>query len=829
MAARSKNERGGKAPDDEKLNIPSFVRITNTSGFVIPASILNKAWIALSHQIAKRSEKVVRTVDNNFMVYFWNDVIGITPASPVTEDTMTSYASTVYDANVGHNFATCVIPEVFWQVNGYQTTRLEKKFGEKEGFVDLRIWVEGYDNESLGARHRLPSSNQPTITFINIGTTFGHTVWSTDFLYQRIKAHNETITRIFTQAPEAPQIGHDSIDTLCCKSSIDGEAPIISPTRDGLYQFVKDNHRFLIQTCLNKDTKDCITNMQDNNAGFPNFHNVSKLYHGLEVIPISSQGLSRLEPVKASTKRPKAKSGKNKRRKAKGKIDGVEQAGEASSELTKINNETSDVNLLEKATANKPQERVPEFISAGKGIITNQDQTTLQVAMTSRGQDTSPVKARSEDQAVQLSQDQTIPHIATLAKDTPVSVTALARDEATSLTTLSGNASVLVTTISATATSHIKTTAPPPTVALVIVTSQATFPVSQVTTAAGAGSNRTGAQIASAHRSQSISEDRARVIAELRAQPPPPSLEEARARRASIKEERRQSIEFIRMRTSTRASALALSKALASSGPLSETTTTNKPMSPPRVLELVSEGASDGAGSLENPQPKRGKWIAPLPEQQVWDSPAATTASSGPEKKKKKNRRDAKSVMTSGQSRKSVGTQTETGPTSCSTGTQTELGVTTSIAEDLVPGVGPVPSREDESAGHGNTKPPPSVTSRASLQRNLELTSIVEDPALEQDCGGEYARGILTMAAPSTAHSHLVAELTEAGVPASALTSLSRFGLEANEASGGHQPPVGIHLEIETVTIGGVTFEAPRRRGSRHRIAASMPRLDLDW
>ena len=338
--------------------------------------------------------------------------------------------------------------------------------------------------------------------------------------------------------------------------------------------------------------------------------------------------------------------------------------------------------------------------------------------------------------------------------------------------------------------------------------------ISQAITSVSTSSNHTGAQTAPNHGSQSISEDRARVIAELRAQPPPPSLEEARARRASIKEERRQNIEFIRKRTTSRASALALSMASTApsglsqlpqpSGPLSDTTTqgnatTNQSMNPPRVLEQVPELASDSAANeghpsdliatgplglaspvaQENVKPKRGKWIAPLPEHQSWGT--ALSASSVPEKKKKqKNRRNVNPVRPSAVS---VGTQTGTGVTSCSVGTQTEIGV---------------------------------------------ATSIVEDPALEQDCGGEYARGILTMATTSTAHSNLVAELTGAGVPSSALTSLSRSGLEAHEATGCRQPPVGIHLEVETVTIGGVTFEA-RRRGSRHRIAASMPRLELDW
>ncbi|KFZ13629.1 hypothetical protein V502_06510 [Pseudogymnoascus sp. VKM F-4520 (FW-2644)] len=1117
MASTSKKEGGSKEPEEEKLNIPSFVRITNTSGFFIPASIINRVWIALSYQIANRSETVVRTVDNNFIAYFWNHVLGMVPASPATEDTMTSFADKVYAANIGKNFTTCTIPDVFWQQTGYHATRLEKKMGEKEGYLDLRIWVEGFDNESLSASHRLTSSNLSTIPYINIGTTFGQTVWSTDFIFQRMKAHNEAITKVFTKDPEALEIEHDSIDTLCCKASIDGEAPIISPTHDDLHEFAKDNHRFLIQTCLNNDTKDCVTSMQDFNSKFPNFNNVSKLYYGLEVIPISSQGFSRLEPVMAITKRPKAKAAKSKRRKAKRKIDGVEQTGEASSvatvqtEITEISYETlkaektfgvfTEENVIESTTDGTStvthmlgetateitEARTTEPINTEEGIVTNQHQANLHVAMTNHGQKYSQFTAQSDGHAGQPIQGQTILQVSTLAKDTPVSVTALASDAAISVTTLAADAPISATAIAGTGTRSTKNAASPqtavkardaassqpaaptrgtslpqtaakardaassqpsaptrgtalpqtaakakdaassqPTVltrtaakardaassqptaptrgaalpqtaiptratalpqtaakakdaassqpaaptrgtsltqtaiptratalpqtaakakdaassqpaapmrgtalphtaaptratslphtaakardaassqpaaptrgtaipqtaaeardtaasqtaaptgtssssqtpAKVAVALRAAAPVeaqviSQAITPVSTSSNHTGAQTAPNHGSQSTSEDRARVIAELRAQPPPPSLEEARARRASIKEERRQNIEFIRKRTTSRASALALSMASTApsglsqlpqpSGPLSDTTTqgnatTNQSMNLPRVLEQVPELALDSAANegqtsdltatgprfglaspvaQENVKPKRGKWIAPLPEHQSWGT--TLSASSVPEKKKKqKNRRNVNPVRPSVVS---VGTQTGTGVTSCSVGTQTEIGVATSIAEDLVPGAGPVPSREDESVGHGNTKPPPSVTSRASLQRELELTSIVEDSALEQDCGGEYARGILTMATPSTAHSNLVAELTGAGVPSSALTSLSRSGLEAHEATGCRQPLVGIHLEVETVTIGGVTFEA-RRRGSRHRIAASMPRLELDW
>ncbi|OBT46554.1 hypothetical protein VE00_01802 [Pseudogymnoascus sp. WSF 3629] len=942
MSTISSKGGGDKAPEEEKLNIPTFVRITNTSGFAIPVSVLNRARTALSHQFVNRNEAVVSNVDNNFLAFLWNHVLRIAPVSPVTVGTMTSYANTVYDINIGHNFTTCIIPEVFWQQTGYQTTRLEKKLGEIESFIDLRIWVEGYENSSLSASHGLPSSNS-TIPYIYIGTTFGQTVWSTDFLYQRMKAHNETITGIFTTDPEALQIEHDSIDTLCCKTSIDGEAPIISLSHDDLYQFSKENHRFLIQTCLNNDTQECIANMEGTNPKFPNFNNVSKLYYGLEVIPMSSQGFSRLEPVMAIQKRPKAKAGKGKRRRAKRKVDGVEQAGEASNvatvqvEITEINSdettkteetleakrkidrveqadeassvatiraemtdidsdettkvedilgvsleendfesttdETSDVTqLLKEAPTNIPEARTPEPTTGEEGIIASQRQTNLHVTTSSHGQE-SQFTAQSENQAG--------------TGTIPTKNLAPPQTAAPTRGTLSYNNTPDQDAVALQASAPVETQV-----------------ISQVITAASASSNHTGAQIASAHGAQSINEDRARVIAELRAQPPPPSLEEARARRASVKEERRQSIDFIRMRTLSRASALGRSMASATpadSGPLPETTTqgnetTNQSMDSSRALEQVSEITDSAANdenvadfllkppqptdqtsgsapneadkattiadpsqtlprsleivsadtipisagpsqlaqlsspvAQENAKPKRGKWIAPLPEQQEWVTAsrppgpsAATTAS------KKKNRRNAGSVQPSVESRVSVGTQTDTGFTSCSAGTQTESGVATSIAEDLEPGTGPAPSREDESAGHGNTKPPPSVTSRASLQRELELTSIVEDPALEQDRGGEYARGILTMAAPSTAHSHLVAELTGAGVPPSALTSLSWSGLEGHEATGCRQQPVGIHLEVETVTIGGVTFEA-RRRGSRHRVAASMPKLELDW
>lgn len=145
MSTISSKGGGGKASEEEKLNIPAFVKITNTSGFAIPASVLNRAWIALSQQIVNRNKTAAGNLDNNFLAFLWNHVVGIAPVSPVTVDTMTSYANTVYDANIGHNFTTCIIPEVFWQQTGYQAIRLEKKLGEPEGFIDLRIWVEvGY-------------------------------------------------------------------------------------------------------------------------------------------------------------------------------------------------------------------------------------------------------------------------------------------------------------------------------------------------------------------------------------------------------------------------------------------------------------------------------------------------------------------------------------------------------------------------------------------------------------------------------------------------------------------------------------------------------------
>lgn len=158
-----------------------------------------------------------------------------------------------------------------------------------------------------------------------------------------MKVHNETITKIFNPDSEELQAWYDSIDTLCCKTRIDGEVPIISSAPDDLTQFVKDNHRFLIQTCLNNDTKECIASMQGSDPNFPNFNNVSKLYYGLEVIPFSSQGFSRLEPVIPDMKRSKAKAANNKRRKAKRKIDGVEQTGEASN-LAAVPTEVADIN-----------------------------------------------------------------------------------------------------------------------------------------------------------------------------------------------------------------------------------------------------------------------------------------------------------------------------------------------------------------------------------------------------------------------------------------------------------------------------------------------------
>lgn len=537
--------------------------------------------------------------------------------------------------------------------------------------------------------------------------------------------------------------------------------------------------------------------------------------------------------------------------------------------------------------------RIVKPVNAKKDSLADQDQTNLHVSVTSHNQDTSRSTAQSEKQVSQLTRLQTTSQGTTLAKNTLVSVTTLTSDKAISVKTRAGDAPIPAITLAGDTSTSVKTLAGNAHTAIAATGTnlsknaassqtdapsrgtastqtpfkdgealQATAPaeaqlLSQVTNTASTSSSHTEDPITPTNMATFISEDRARVIAQLRAQPSPPSLEEVRARQASIKEERRQSIEFIRLRTSSRASALGLSVASTAPPELLEANVqgnvaiTSPSPNPPRALEQVPELTSNDTNqsttgpsrlaqppspvAQENLKPKRGKWIAPLPELQEWSAshstsrPAAPAASPVPGKKLKKPRRDAKPVKTSVQSCVSVGTQTDTGITLCSVGTQTETGDATSTAEDLVTGPGPVPSREDESAGHGNAKPQPSFTSCASLQRELELTSIVEDPALEQDRGGQYARGRLTMAAPSTAHTHLVAELTGAGVPPSALTSLSRSGLEANEATGCRQEPVGIRLEVETVTIGGVTFETPRRYGGRHRIAASMPKLELDW
>jgi hypothetical protein len=54
-----------------------------------------------------------------------------------------------------------------------------------------------------------------------------------------------------------------------------------------------------------------------------------------------------------------------------------------------------------------------------------------------------------------------------------------------------------------------------------------------------------------------INEDEVAALSErLQSDPPPMSLQEARERRASIKEERKRSIDFIRSRTNSRAAAV---------------------------------------------------------------------------------------------------------------------------------------------------------------------------------------------------------------------------------------------------------------------------------
>jgi hypothetical protein len=66
----------------------------------------------------------------------------------------------------------------------------------------------------------------------------------------------------------------------------------------------------------------------------------------------------------------------------------------------------------------------------------------------------------------------------------------------------------------------------------------------------------TSAEIAMANKAIMDAQDMAAAMERLKTEEPPASLDEARQRRASIKQQRRDSINLIRSRTASRASAM---------------------------------------------------------------------------------------------------------------------------------------------------------------------------------------------------------------------------------------------------------------------------------
>jgi hypothetical protein len=70
----------------------------------------------------------------------------------------------------------------------------------------------------------------------------------------------------------------------------------------------------------------------------------------------------------------------------------------------------------------------------------------------------------------------------------------------------------------------------------------------------------TSAEIAMANKAIMDAQDMAAAMERLKTEEPPASLDEARQRRASIKQQRRDSINLIRSRTASRASAIKVTK-----------------------------------------------------------------------------------------------------------------------------------------------------------------------------------------------------------------------------------------------------------------------------
>lgn len=622
------------------------------------------------------------------------------------------------------------------------------------------------------------------------GPTKGQGRWSTDRIYERMKANHGTMTKLlFPKPDDMPDDNLEESLNILRGDSTDNskkdksakDALVVPWILHDLRQFFKDHHKFLIHACLNNEIKDDILlkhgpRVGNQLVGSLNYSLATEVFWDLEVIPVSSAdfldlgssfddeggteaslieegGESSIVPTGSSKAQAQTRVEKRKRRKAKHKASDSGHTEEVAG--------VQDENPGHQAESTIPEIAGPE-VENGPTLVA--DETPAVVSTLD--------SVVAEDSALKF------PEFINAPEDS--------------------------------------------------ATSDVAVPAEAAPNVAAVNSAPTG-------DSGSVSNDRARVIAQLRAQSPPPSIAEARARRASIKQERRDSIEFIRSRTTSRASAGGRPSGLSFSAVPSAAPRMPRALehtAGPHSGDVVDDELVVGPVSLARPEstgaaepvkaPKRGKWVAPLPEDQDWrvvsPAPRIPVGSAAPtaHKKKSKSRRAANPGA---QSHNSSALPAEIGLASTS-----EVGTT--IAEDFASGPGPVASRDDESAGHGNTKPPPSITSRKSLHSELEMTSksIVEDSASEQSRGDEHAQGRLTKAALTTTRNTLITVLIEAGVSPSALSSFGDESshLKAYEATG-RQSPVAVRaLEVQTVLLDGVTFETPRR-GCGHRRSQSMP------
>jgi len=622
-----------------------------------------------------------------------------------------------------------------------------------------------------------------------------------------------------TSDAESNRILAESIHTLCGNSSAavpdaTGQYSLVVPwlLGDAVRKFFLDHRQFIIDLCLNNELNECVSRIQGQasngtvtsdlnlNSG-RNFNFVTDLFRNSEVIPLSPAVL--LEDEHST----EAQNGTETLQ--------IEEGGEPS--IAPTGKSEAQVARKEKKKRRKVNRKAGAAQrQTGKFAGARDDDTEHH--------------AESTNPEVRLQEE---------GKGQPVAegiaavIDALEED----------NAEEAVSKFPEFITAPDDATAYHPVLSLVAVAAEE---VGRAHQSGVAIPKAAGVQDVPSHGvSASVTNsDRARVIAELRAQPPPPSMAEARAHRASIKQERRANIDFIRSRTTSRASggspsplsfspippaspALPQAVEQPAGPPIGDVVGGEREVEPSSLVQLESTGASETGRA-----PKRGKWVAPLPEDQEWRviSPApvrsvAPAAPSAP-KKKGKGRGAAKSGASS---KKSSALPTDIGlvPTS-------EVGIP--IAESFGSESNPEPSCEDEIVGHGNTEPTPSVTSRVKSIRpqsedEPKLTeSIVEDSGsalADQSCVEvERAKGTLTRAAPSTTH-NLITELMGAGVSPSALSSFGDGSSLKTYETPGHQLPVAVVrvLEFETVTIDGIAFATPRGCCRVHRRTRSMPEL----